>query len=470
MLPPREYRYTGDSPHRGQRCCMPQAKNRRALMREDPPQTPPIGAAEPVDPAGNPASAEDDAVSEPRTAPDTPGGITVIGDGNIIGDYSTSVVVKLTLEFLERLEGEHGEETVAQLMRYLASLRDLAGTPAETRAEAGAVRDALEGRTLAEVREDEDLLQRLGALLVKAAGVITLTELWDRFKAWVQTPPVQPVRSASGPQKPAPPAGTPQVPEDWAAPTYPSFEPTLVRIPAGEFLMGSDPRRDPDAWKNEQPQHRVYLPDYYISRAPITNLQYYAFTSDTGHRAPSHWQDDEPWEKLDHPVVRVSWKDAVAYCRWLARLTGKPYQLPTEAQWEKAARGTDGRIYPWGDQVPTRRLCNFGYSYNEGGTTPVGRYSPQGDSPYGCVDMAGNVWEWTRSLWGSDWSEPEFGYPYDPRDGRENLEAGDDALRVLRGGAFLNDSRYVRCAYRFRNLPYSDDGNRGFRVVVPPFL
>jgi hypothetical protein len=229
-------------------------------MREDQPQTTPIGAAEPVDPVGSSAPAEDDAASEPPSAPeDTPGGIKINGDGNIIGDYNTSVVVKLTLELLGRLEGEHGEETVAQLMRYLASLRDLAGTPAETRALAGAVRDALEGQTLAEVREDADLLQRLGALLVKGAGVITLTELWDKFKARMQTPPVQPVKPARpdpGPQEPAVPADTPQVSEDWAAPKYPSFEPVLVRVPAGEFLMGSDPRRDPDAWKYEQPQHR----------------------------------------------------------------------------------------------------------------------------------------------------------------------------------------------------------------------
>jgi formylglycine-generating enzyme required for sulfatase activity len=157
-------------------------------------------------------------------------------------------------------------------------------------------------------------------------------------------------------------------------------------------------------------------------------------------------------------VRYVSWRDALAYCRWLSERTGLPVTLPSEAEWEKAARGTDGRIYPWGDEDPTAELCNF--SGNVGDTTPVGNYSPEGDSPYECADMAGNVWEWTRSLWGEN-------YPYDPADGRENLEASGS--RVVRGGAFGYTEYHVRCAYRNGDAPYLRSGPYGFRVVVSPF-
>jgi formylglycine-generating enzyme required for sulfatase activity len=174
---------------------------------------------------------------------------------------------------------------------------------------------------------------------------------------------------------------------------------------------------------------------------------------------PKHWEDGEiPSGKEDHPVVNVSWEDAMDFCQWLSQETGKGFVLPSEAEWEKAARGTAGRIYPWGDEPPTPDLCNFGY--NVGGTTPVGKYSPKGDSPYGCADMAGNVWEWTRSLYED--------YPYDPDDGREDLEAS--GRRVLRGGAFSLPEVVVRCAGRNHGYgPSNRNLNLGFRVVVSPF-
>jgi formylglycine-generating enzyme required for sulfatase activity len=272
------------------------------------------------------------------------------------------------------------------------------------------------------------------------------------------------------------------------------FEPEMILIPAGEFLMGSDPTKDEYAQHDEQPQHTLHLPDYYIAKTPITNAQYDAFVQATGHvstaekmgawdpkagKLGSHvkgfdWRQPEGpgtsfRERLDHPVVCVSWHDAVAYCDWLAELTGKPYRLPSEAEWEKAARGTDGRIYPWGDEWDPQR-CNFGKDWEWKGvrslftsvvmrTTPVGHYSPSGDSPYGLLDMAGNVLEWTRSR--------HEDYPYDPKDGREDLD-GDDFWVPLRGGAFDKAPRWVRCASRF--WPTSGYRSRaiGFRVVASP--
>jgi formylglycine-generating enzyme required for sulfatase activity len=242
------------------------------------------------------------------------------------------------------------------------------------------------------------------------------------------------------------------------------FEPETVLIPAGEFLMGSNPRKHKAARDNEQPQHALYLPDYYIARTPVTNAQYLAFVQATGYEQPGHWKGGKPPAgKGDHPVVNVSWHDAVAYCNWLSEITGRDYRLPSEAEWEKAARGTDGRIYPWGNKWDARR-CNS----KEGGkkvTMPVGAY-PQGASPYGLLDMAGNVREWTRSLWGESILKPGFGYPYDPRDGREDLEAG--GFRVLRGGAFVDAAVNVRCAHRDWFNPDSRLRYLGFRVVASP--
>jgi formylglycine-generating enzyme required for sulfatase activity len=149
-------------------------------------------------------------------------------------------------------------------------------------------------------------------------------------------------------------------------------------------------------------------------------------------------------------VVDLAWAEALAYCDWLAGQTGLPICLPSEAEWEKAARGGDGRRYPWGNQPPTPELCNFHRP------TPAGRYSPQGDSPYGCADMAGNVWEWTRSL--------EQPYPYQPGDGREDL-AGDGA-RIVRGLSFNNEERFTRCAFRHSLPPMLHLTTLGFRVVV----
>jgi formylglycine-generating enzyme required for sulfatase activity len=236
--------------------------------------------------------------------------------------------------------------------------------------------------------------------------------------------------------------------------TPPEFEPEMVLIPAGEFLMGSDPSVDKDAQDEEQPQHTLYLPDYYLAKTPVTNAQYAAFAQAT-YRQPSHWEGGKPPSgKEDHPVVNVTWHDAVAYCHWLSEVTGRPYRLPSEAEWEKGARGTDGRIYPWGNQWDAER-CNSEES-GKGDTTPVGAY-PEGASPYGLLDMVGNVWEWTRSAVKS--------YPYDPDDGREDFVAERD--RVLRGGSWFDVRVGARCVERNWDDPNTSDFDFGFRLVSP---
>jgi formylglycine-generating enzyme required for sulfatase activity len=179
-----------------------------------------------------------------------------------------------------------------------------------------------------------------------------------------------------------------------------------VTIPADWFLMGSDPHRDKDAQEDEQPQHRVYLPTFQIARVPVTVEQFAAFVRATDHRTTAEEAGREyTWfqphgrgsqvgkDKAQHPVTCVSWDDAQAFCRWAK------VRLPTEAEWEKAARGTDGQLFPWGDEPPDPEWCNFADSQIHD-TTPVGSY-PRGASPYGVLDMTDNVWEWCSSLWGS---------------------------------------------------------------------
>ncbi|MCU0485842.1 MAG: bifunctional serine/threonine-protein kinase/formylglycine-generating enzyme family protein [Anaerolineales bacterium] len=228
----------------------------------------------------------------------------------------------------------------------------------------------------------------------------------------------------------------------------------LVRVPAGEFLMGSDTTKDKDAEDDETPQHKLYLPEYLIGKYPVTVAQYAAFVKATGHKSQAH---SDVQKKGNHPVTMVSWDDALAFCQWASKQTVRNVRLPSEAEWEKAARGTDGRIWPWGDQEPDEMRCNFGMNVKD--TTPVGKYSPLGDSPYGCVDMSGNVWEWTSSLYKL--------YPYNPQDGREDTKVSE--TRVLRGGSFYYARGDARCAFRGWRGPNLWSGYGGFRVgVVSP--
>ncbi|HUF38042.1 MAG TPA: formylglycine-generating enzyme family protein [Anaerolineales bacterium] len=268
----------------------------------------------------------------------------------------------------------------------------------------------------------------------------------------------------------------------------------LMYVPAGEFLMGSDQAIDTNASDHELPQHKLFLDAHFIGRAPVTVEQFEAFVQATGYvttaeqyghgynlvdnqwkeiegahwRAP-HGSESDVLQKGMHPVTLVSWYDTLAFCNWVTNVTKCKVYLPSEAEWEQAARGLDGFIYPWGNSKPTDKLCNFDLHVK--GTSPVGQYSPQGDSPFGCVDMAGNVIEWTRSLWGKDMQMPEYDYPYSKhRLEREDDKASNDIRRVVRGGAWDDDSRSLRSAYRFSNPTVSRNNILGFRIATPSLL
>jgi formylglycine-generating enzyme required for sulfatase activity len=235
----------------------------------------------------------------------------------------------------------------------------------------------------------------------------------------------------------------------------------LIRVPAGEFLMGSDPAQDRYARADEQPQHRVFVSEFYIGRYPIVNEQYAVFVRATKHRVPGHWKNGRvPAGRRRHPVVGISWHDAVAFCKWLTHETGCTFRLPTEAEWEKAARGTDGRLYPWGDQWDESKLNSIDGEPDE--TTPVGQYSPQGDSPYGAADIAGNVWEWC-----ADWHDDHEYQRRAKSTVKDPQGPPQGEYRVLRGCAFGDEATWVRCAIRDGGDPHSKDWFYGLRVVTP---
>ena len=307
----------------------------------------------------------------------------------------------------------------------------------------------------------------------------------EPLKVWLEVIGRQDLAKLSAGMKDVPPLDKPAALKRFldatgVAHTYksqPPFAFDWVAIPAGPFLMGSDPQRDPDAQSNEQPQHRVHLDAYRISRTPVTVAQFAAFVDATGYvttaeQAGSAWNyDGGKWTEIkgafwrrprgpqsdvskkgNHPVTCVSWNDAVAFCRWA------DVRLPTEAEWEKAARGVDGRLYPWGNTPPDKSRCNF--DENVGDTTPVDAY-PAGASPFGVLDMAGNVWEWC-----SDWYDEKA---YQQKERRNPTGPASGIDRVLRGGSWYYYAKLVRCAYRGRSSPINRLDLRGFRVVSPGF-
>lgn len=235
----------------------------------------------------------------------------------------------------------------------------------------------------------------------------------------------------------------------------------MVDVPAGAFTMGSDAGS-----ADERPAHPVMLPAYAIDRFPVTNAEFAGFLNASGpagpqnarrydvddadariHRVGGKWAADPGYG--DHPVVEVTWTGARDYCAWRGK------RLPTEAEWEKAARGTDGRRYPWGNAQPDATRARFGAGWNQ--TAPVGRH-PAGASPYGAQDMAGNVWQWVSSAY--------LPYPYRANDGREDTTPGP--LRGTRGGGHDSQARDINSTERGRNLsrnPRSGHHNIGFRCA-----
>ena len=246
-------------------------------------------------------------------------------------------------------------------------------------------------------------------------------------------------------------------------------------VDAGPFLMGSDKRKDSRAYDDELRQFTCTLirQPYRISRYPITVAQYQAFIDAQGYDREDLWtqsgwqwrrqkrvsgprQFAEVFQTPNHPQVGVSWYEATAFCTWLSRELGQPVRLPSEAEWERAARHTDGRSYPWGDAFD-QTACNNGF-LNLGSSSSVGIF-PTGDSVCGTADMSGNVWEWTATKAGGNYQN------YAPDDYPEG-----SASRPLRGGSFdLNGVYLVRCACRYRTSPDSMGSNVGFRVVSPGF-
>jgi iron(II)-dependent oxidoreductase len=221
--------------------------------------------------------------------------------------------------------------------------------------------------------------------------------------------------------------------------------------------MGSDEEVD-SAWLNAKPSHEVFVPAFKMGKYPVTVGLWKRFVESSQHETEAGTLRDPD----NHPVTVVSWHEAQAFCGWLTnewRSTGKirpddVVRLPTEAEWEKAARGDDGRIYPWGPTFDPAKVNT--YETGIGGTSAVGCF-PDGVSPYGCLDTAGNVLEWILS-------KPKE-YPY--QDDDRNDPGGDDN-RVVRGGAWSYNSSYARCAFRNNLHPVNRSYDIGFRVVVSP--
>jgi len=214
----------------------------------------------------------------------------------------------------------------------------------------------------------------------------------------------------------------------------------LVCVPAGSFRMGSK-----DGGSSGKPVHAVTLSEYWIGKYEVTNAQFKRFMSETGYDAGNDWREKASEWGARAPVVSVSWNDAQAYCRWAG------LRLPTEAEWEKAARGTDGRKYPWGNEGPENRAW---YDNNSGGRAHDVGSALLGVSPYGCLDMAGNVDEWCQ-----DW------YDRYPGNTEMNNNYGTK-YRILRGGSWLNSDGELRCAIRGRLDPDGRFSNVGFRCSL----
>ena len=227
-------------------------------------------------------------------------------------------------------------------------------------------------------------------------------------------------------------------------------ETPMVEIPAGEFAMGLD---GVQALEDERPMHRVWVDRFLMDLHEVATAQYAEFLAATQRPAPWQWNGVDLSQPRDRPVIGVDWSDADAYCRW------KGKRLPTEAEWEKSARGTDGRLYPWGNQVPRKDLANFAlgarFSYSQV-LMPVQSYE-QGKSPYGLYQMAGNVWEWVQ-----DWYAANY-YEVSPERNPQGPEEGQ--FKVLRGGSWSDLPKYLLTYGRFKLPPETRNSYTGFRCA-----
>jgi formylglycine-generating enzyme required for sulfatase activity len=217
----------------------------------------------------------------------------------------------------------------------------------------------------------------------------------------------------------------------------------MIEISGGKFRLGEGPD-----------SHELEIAAFQIGRFPVTTAQYQQYAVESGYPPPAHWPNGQPLMLFaDHPVVNVTWFDALAFCDWLSGLQGKACRLPTEAEWELAARGPEGYTYPWG-YTYHKENCNT-WETGGGYTRPVSAF-PQGASPFGVMDMVGNVWEWCSSVF--------LEYPYVRTDGREDT-SDLGAWRTLRGGSWYDTEWGVRAARRLGSPPVYSSDNTGFRVA-----
>jgi len=227
----------------------------------------------------------------------------------------------------------------------------------------------------------------------------------------------------------------------------------MVLIPAGSFWMGVDGL---EGLEDERPRHQVWLDAYRIDRFEVTTGRYALFLRASGRKPPWQWEAVNLAIHVNRPVIGVDWEDAEAYCRWAGK------RLPTEAEWEKAARGTDGRLFPWGNQPPTAEHANHAlgarFSYSQA-LMPVGSYE-KGRSPFGLSDMAGNVWEWVQ-----DWYAGNY-YEQSPEKNPKGPEEGQ--LKVLRGGSWSELPKYLLTYGRFKLPPSTQNSYTGFRCAASP--
>src|SRR4029077_6169249 len=223
----------------------------------------------------------------------------------------------------------------------------------------------------------------------------------------------------------------------------------MVLVPAGEFSMGS-PEGDPD----EKPAHKVQISAFFMDKYEVTVKQYAAFLQESGGDRPAEWKTMNKTANQNRPVMGVDWAEAARYCKWAGK------RLPTEVEWEKAARGTDDRLYPWGNDPPTPLHANFGKSdwSNHGVLAPIGSFG-NGKSPYGIYDMAGNVWEWVN-----DWYDYNY-YKNSPSQSPTGPSSG--GAKVIRGGAWNSNPRAMRSSNRSLTSP-TDQGLTGFRCAKTP--